>query len=187
MCRGFPDVFRRRFPPWTEIVSVFSFVSLLVYGRMFFVFAQKLPSWLMYLSLGRIASILSYALAGALFESLGYALLLALACALLPARWFRNEFIARSLWGFTTWMASLNLFFNRLSANGLESGLQELDLLPAWLAVTTLLVLAAFVFARAGLLKRVALWFADRSLVFLYIFLPASLLGLLAVAVRNIV
>ena len=180
-------ILRNRFPTRGDLFSALAFTSFLVYGRMLFVFVWKVPSWLMFLTMDKILSILCYGLVVAFLESVGYVLFLALVCSVLPPRWFRQDFVLRSVWMITIWLVSWNLFFIRMFSLGLDGGLQVLAYIYPWLIATLMLVvLFYFLSIRIRALKSTALWLADRTLIYLFLLLPASLLGLLVVLVRNI-
>ena len=182
----FPTLMKR-FPARDELLSVLSFIAFLVYGRMLFVFAWKLPSWLNYLTLGEIFSILSYSLAVALFESAGYVFFFALICSFLPERWFRDGFVARSAWSVMIWLGSWWIYFISLAGSGIEGGLSVLSNLYLWLAVTVALALAAvFLSARVRWMRAAATWLADQTIIFLFLLIPASLIGLVVVIIRNL-
>lgn len=141
----------------------------------------------MFLTMDRILSILSYGLVFSFLESAACVLILALVCVILPARWFRQDFVIRSIWVVTVWMLSWNIFFMRMSSLGLDGGLQVLAYLYPWLTVTLVLVLLFyFLSLRLQPLKNIGLWLADRALIFLFLLLPASLIGLLVVVARNL-
>lgn len=182
----FINTLRNRLPAWADLFSVLAFTSFLVYGRMLFVFVWKVPSWLMFLTMDKILSILCYGLVFAFLESLGYVLFLALVCSLLPARWFRQDFVLRSVWTVTIWLVSWNIFFMRMSSLGLDGGLQVLNYIYPWLIVTVLLsVVFYFLSIRVRFLKNIGLWLGDRTLIFLFLLIPASLIGFVVVLVRN--
>jgi len=173
----------KRIPPFSDILSTLAFTALLVYGRMFYVFTWKLPSWLMFLNVGELFSILSYSLAFALLETISIVLVLLLIGFILPPAWFRDVFVVRGLWLVTVWLVSLMIFFERLS----ELGLGLLVALYLWVGITILVaILAAFFSTRVRIMRAAALWFADRAVNFLFVLVPASLIGMIVVAVRNI-
>jgi hypothetical protein len=178
------DIFKR-FPPFKDVLPVFAFVAFLVYGRLIYIYAWKLPSWLMFLMPGEMLSILSYALAFALLESIGITLFLLSISFILPSKWFRDVFIVRSVWLTAAWLVSLMLYFQRLSGLGL--GLTILVYFYTWIAVTIgIAILASFVAGRVRFIRTVTLWFAEQTIIFLFLLMPASLIGLIVVAARNI-
>jgi hypothetical protein len=176
----------KRFPSLGEIIQAFAFTAFLVYGRMLFIFVWKLPSWLMYLTVGEIFSILSYSLFFAVLECLGLTLILAGICFILPAKWFRDAFVVRSTWLVAVWLISLMLYFARMSALGLELGLTVVEYLYSWTFVTLgIAALVVYASTRIRIMRTSALWFADRTIIFLFVLIPASLVGLIVVLYRN--
>jgi hypothetical protein len=177
----------KRIPGFGEILPTFAFIAFLVYGRMLYIFAWKLPSWLMNLTMGEIFSVLSYSLVFAVLECLGLTLILLVICFVLPAKWFRDDFIVRSTWLMTVWLVSMMIYFARMSSLGLELGLTVVDYIYPWIFVTLgMAALAGFASTRVRFMRTVAAWFADRTIIFLFIFLPASLVGLIVMVFRNI-
>jgi hypothetical protein len=175
-----------RFPKREELLSVLSFTALVVFGRMLYVFSWKVPSWINYLNVGEILSELSYALTVSLFETLFYVAVLALIAFALPSRWLRDAFAIRGIWGIAVWLGSWIVYFSRMASLGMELGFSVLNYLYPWLAVTLVLMLVAALLAtHIRFMTRAALWLADRTLVFLYLVTPASLIGLIVVLVRN--
>ena len=177
----------KRFPSPGEIIQAFAFIAFLVYGRILYFFAWKLPSWLVNLKLGEIFSVLSYSLVFAFLECLGLTLILLAICFVLPSKWFRNEFVARSTWLIIVWLVSIMIYFARMSSLGTDLGLTVVDYMYPWIIVTLgIAALAGFASTRIRVMRTAALWFADRAIIFLFIFLPASLIGLIVMVFRNI-
>lgn len=57
-----------------------------------------------------------------------------------------------------------------------------------WGAVSLLVAVLVAVFApRSAFVSRAAVWFSDSMIIFLYIFMPVTILSLLVVLVRNII
>jgi hypothetical protein len=176
----------KRFPSPGEMIQAFAFIAFLVVGRLLYIFAWKLPSWLMYLTVGEIFSVLSYSLFFAMLECLELTLILLAICFALPAKWFKDAFVVRSVWLMTVWLVSLMIYFARMSALGLELGLTVVEYLYPWTFVTLgIAALAAFASSRVRFMRTAALWFADRTIIFLFVFVPAALVGLIVVLFRN--
>lgn len=151
--------------------------------RMFF----QLPSWLGYLSLGKILALAAYVLSFALVESLVmFGLLLGLA-ALLPERFLRRDFAVQGS------------LLAGLVGTGAYLVQRKIGLLyklePEQLALYSLATLAAIILApllytpllerlpKAGDLLRTL---AERMTVFAYLYIPLGLLALLATLWRNL-
>jgi hypothetical protein len=173
----------RRLPAFDQILPVFAVIALFAYGRSLYVFAFKVPAWLLFQSPGEILSNLAY---GLVFNFLESAFLLSLLLAvsiLLPASYFKDNFIAHGTWAASVVLVSVWAFIKNYSAVGPDFG----QTIYLWIGVTLVLsVLAAFLGGRIAFLKKAALWFADRVIILLFLFVPASALSLLALIVRNI-
>lgn len=153
---------------------------------MLYIFAWKLPSWLMFLEWGQILGILSYGLVVCLLDSVVVALFLAAVTALLPASWLRNDFVVRSAWVLMVWFVAWVIYFFRMASLGFEEGIVVANYIYPWLFSTlTLAALAGLILPRVRLLRDFATWFADRTLIFLWIFVPASLVATIVLFVRN--
>ncbi len=147
----------------------------------------QLPSWLAYLSLGKILALAAYVLSFALVESLVITGLLLGLAALLPERFLRRDFAVQGsllagLMGIGAYLVQRRI--------GL---LYKLE--PEQLALYSLAALAAIVAApllyspllerlpKAAVLLRSL---ADRMLVFTYFYVPLGLLSLLVTMLRNL-
>lgn len=172
-----------RVPSINEIVLVFAFTAFLVYGRALYVFIWKLPSWLKLLTTGEILIVLSYSLVLSLAETAAIALALLMISFILPANWFRNSFAVRGVWiAFVCLVSLIALFgfFDILFPHIVK-------ILWRWSAVTIgMAFLAAFIAPRVHFMRVASLWFADRTIIFLYLLIPASVIGLIVTAIRLI-
>lgn len=158
-------------------------LSLFIYGWELYRYVWRLPSWLHYLTLGDLLGIFSYAMLAGIAESLLLLGLLLGLCALLPTRFLKNDFTVRGTAISLGWFVSLIGFwivYERLSqsiGNYVEIwtlGALALAGLLTWLS-TKVRWLGSFLAA-----------FADRTTIFLYLFIPLSLLSLVVVIFRNL-
>jgi hypothetical protein len=175
-----------RMPDSKNILAVYAFIVTLVYSWTLFTSFYKLPSWLFYLSIGKILSVYAYAFSFDLLESL-IALTVILLLDFTVFLFLKNkeEFQSRSmiLAGILlgTSMLRLALFQNYEDITAFLSG----ELL--WWAVAIPLGLVLAVFApRIKLVRTIFEGFAERATVFVYIYIPLSLIALVVVLIRNI-
>jgi hypothetical protein len=161
---------------------VFAVIATIIYSWGLYRFVWRLPSWLHYLTAGEILGILSYLLITALLESLLLVSLLLGLCALLP-HLFRDSFLARGTGltlGFFIGILSFMIVYE-------QAGSAYLGTIPYWtLGALALAILFGWLFGRVRVLASFAAWTSDRLLVFLYLFLPLTALGLIVVAARNL-
>ena len=174
---------KSRLPASSAIFPVFAVISFLVYGWTLVIFFWKIPSWLMFLTLDEIFANLAYALAAALLESLVILGLFLLVSILLPAAMMKDVFVTRGTVAALIGLGSIMLYMYRFS----EVGYSFLDDLLLWtLSSLALTLLLTFLAPRLNFIVRLAAWISDRVTVFVYLFLPISLISLLVVIYRNL-
>ena len=172
----------KRFPSLAEIAAVYGVIVLLIYSWTMLLFFWKLPSWLNYLSIWEILREFCFAVTNNLLESLTILVIPLVLSLILPQKWFRKEFIARSTLmvaiglGYMMYLASLFQGKEDYPSNALQ--------LAPW--VILLIILAVLLIGKSGPLCKLISAFADRTIVFLYISLPVSLICLLVVLARMV-
>lgn len=174
---------KSRLPTFNAILPVFAVISFMVYGWTLVVFLWKVPSWMMFLTLGEILSVSAYSMASALLESLAALVILLLASVLLPTRWMRDVFVTRGSVAAFFGLGSIMLYMLRLSTIG-YAALHYL--FPwTWLALGLTLLLT-FLAPRVRVIIRAVAWVSDRLIVFLFLLVPISLVSVLVVIYRNL-
>lgn len=170
-------------PSRDAVIPVFAVIAFLVYGWTMVVFLWKLPSWILFLTLDEILAVFAYSMVSALLESLAALAILLLACLILPSRWLQDVFVTRGTTAALFGLGSMMLYMYRFAIVGDDLLLS----LPLWsLAGLLLTLLTAFLSPRLRVWVHAAAWFSDRLTIFLYLFLPLSLVSLLIVIYRNI-
>ena len=173
-----------RLPRLNQVIRVYAVIACLTYAWMIVGFLWKLPSWLHFLTVWEILSILSYAFFETFIESLLMLGLLVAICLPLPPRFLRNDFATRGTWSAFVVIGAIVL----LLKYSISIHLRLIVLFVAWSSLTLLAVLFfSFLSTRLRWLDSVASWVSDRLVVFLYILVPASLVSMLVVLVRNVV
>lgn len=178
---------RHRLPSRTSSWPVLSIFLFLLNSWALYRLFWYLPSWLEYLSLLRVLVIAAYALAWGLVESLAMWALLLLISAVLPARWFRDQFAPQgSLVGLA---AGLGAFLLQRQV----SIIYKWEIWQVWaytgLALAAFfggLLLVGYLLQRYSRLQALASALADRMTVFGYIYLPLGIIGLVWVMARNL-
>ena len=175
--------FKSRLPALNAILPVFAVISFMVYGWTLVVFMWKVPSWMMFLTLGEMLSVFAYSMTFALLESLAALAILLLASVLLPAHWMRDVFVTRGSVAALFGLGSIMLYMIRLSMIGFA----VLKFLFPWtwfaLGLTLLLT---FLAPRLRFVVRAAAWISDRLIVFLFLLIPLSLVSVIVVIYRNL-
>jgi hypothetical protein len=170
----------KRFPSFADILPVFAVISTMYYTWSLVIFLYNLTGWLFYLHLGEIWGILAYEFITNFVESLVFLFLLLIACAILPARFLKDDFSVRGTVFSVVTIGSMMLFLNRYVATpAIRSSL------GIWMLATLVLAVAATaVSSRVRLVRLAAAWISDRVIVFLFLFIPFSIISLLYVGAR---
>lgn len=179
-------LFTERLPKRQQILGLYAVIVFLIYSWTLLVSFYKFPSWILYLTINQILTIYAYSFSTNFIESL-----FILACVLiLDMTVFvllknRNEFQSRStvlaIFVLASVMWRLLLFQNYEDTSVLVSG----EFL--WWTVTFLLAVpSAILISKIGRARSLIETFAERAIVFLYVYLPFSLISLAVVGIRNL-
>jgi hypothetical protein len=175
-------VLKEKIPPLHDISSLYATIVFLVYGWTSLAFFWKVPSWLYFLNVGEIVSVLAYTLSSTLLESLIILLLFVLAGFILPASWLRNKFVVRGRIIFY----SLTLWVFLLTLSSLIQLPSTRDVLSFAIGFPLTAGLGMILADRIPVLPRLITFFSNQLMIFLYLWLPLSLAGILILIIRNI-
>jgi hypothetical protein len=173
---------QKRLPSIPDLLAVSGLAFLLDYSWTFYNAFDVLPSWLKIYLFPELVGLLAYLLSIALLDTVlavGGAVGLGL---LLPRPWFVEDFAAKG--GVTViaiWISSLLINLPGVYLHHINH--------PTFLRVVLvdlLCVGSLFVMLRIPFYRRLVRRLAERSTVFVYVYLPLGLLGVLIVAVRNL-
>jgi len=174
--------FFNRFPKVAQIAPVYALTVLLVYGWTILWFFWKLPSWLFFMTIGEILGVVAYAMSMNLLESLCVVLIPVLLSVALPQKWFYDKFVARGA-ALVLLLLGYSMFFT--------TQFQVIDGYPKSLllwSVLALFVIALLVYlvGKIPIVCKILEVVSDRAIVFLYLFIPISLVSFLVVIFRNL-
>jgi len=171
-----------RLPALDQILAVYAVAAFMLFAWSLLWFFWNVPSWLHFMNLGVLFATLSYAVAASFLEGLTFLGLLLVVAFLLPPAWFRDHFTARgaavtvSLLGLIMlrdyWIVSDNYLLKPMSALGL--------------AFVILTVILLFLTVKFSWMTKALSVLAERLTIFLYIFVPLSVLSILNVLLRNL-
>ena len=172
----------KRLPTWSQITPVFAVIVVAIYTWTITWFFWKLPSLLNYMTAGEIAAEFSYLMVTNLLESLFILCAPVLLCMVLPSKWFQQVFVIR---GTALVMPGLGYLMY------IAYHFQSREEYPAiffkyWSLGLAFSALFFFVFlaGRISLLGKIVAFIADRAVIFLYVYLPLSLVSLASVIFR---
>lgn len=184
MNRIVPSILNR-LPDKAPLLNVYAVVVALGFNWTLMTSFWKIPSWLFYMNLGQVASIYAYTIAFDFIESV----LLLAGCVLislaLPAAWWKEKFVSRSVMLLIVVMGSL--FLSAFKFRDPDTRQQFVDVQLVWWAVTFGIAFSlAWLAGRARGLGRALENLADRCIIFLFIYMPLTALSILVVLARNI-
>ncbi len=137
----------KRFPGWTEVLSVYAVIAFVVYAWALLWFFWQLPGWLFYLNLNDILSALTYVLATNFAESLLVLCGTLVLTLIFPSRWFRDVFVARGASLCVAMLAYMMFLSSRFQDKMAYPALP----LAAWSVPVALLAIALIAFVGAVL------------------------------------
>jgi hypothetical protein len=170
----------KRLPQVAQIAAVYAVIVFVIYSWTLLWFFWKYPSWLYFLKLGEILTVLAYSLATNFFESLVVLAAPVVAAVILPRKWFCEAFIARGIALVLPILGYMMYLAFQFEAK-LDYPSDALNWAPAVLALTLLFV---FVVGRVNFFRRVLEFVGDRATIFIYLSIPFSLISVGVVVVR---
>ena len=174
-------VLKNKIPPLHEILALYATIVFLIYGWAVITFFWKVPSWLYFLSLGDIAAILSYTFASSLLECTIILFIFLFASLVLPERLLYNKFAVRGsliVYSLTFWVVLFNL-------NSLIQLPTTSDVITFSIGALVTSALAMLIAERISLVQSLIITLGNRLTVFLYLWLPLSLIGILVILFKN--
>ena len=173
---------REKIPPRQQIAPVYSLVVTVLYTWTLISFFWRVSSWLLYFSVGKIITLYAYAVVVNLLESLLVLGGLILLTLILPKKWLAEHFVSRGTLMLVFCFTSLAYFDSRFMVTRKFPA----ELLIWTPAVPVVAFILAYLLGRVRLVARLAEPLAERMIIFLYIFIPVSLLSILVVGLRNL-
>ncbi len=179
-------LFAGRLPNRQNILSVYAVIVFLVYSWTLFASFYKLPSWMFYLTAGQILSIYAYAFSVDLLESiLALAGVLLLDFTIFLALRNMEEFQSRSI------LVVLGVMISSMARFVLFPDYEEIGAFLSgeliwWGIALPLGLVVAVAGSKTKQVRKILEGLAGRAIVFLYIYIPLSLISLMVVLIRNL-
>lgn len=169
----------KRLPNRNQVFPVYGLIVMGIYGWSIIQFLRDFTGWIKFLTLGEISSILAYTLTIDIFESLFLLAGLVAFAVVLPLKWFQEDFIVQ---GGANAIYIIGMFmFVAFLPN--PSHLPENFIVRRIIDLTLLQFVIRYLSWPRNIIKSLA----DRSTVFLYLTIPASLIAVIVVIIRNII
>jgi len=172
----------KRFPTLKQLAPVYSIVVVVIYSWSLLRFFWRLPSLLNYSTAGQIGVVLSYLITINLLESLSVVFIPVILSLILPQKWFSERFVTKSVL-----LVLLGLGYAIFIASHINTEEPFPYVLFQWAPLVFLLIFVlVLLLDRIPFLTRILEDLSDRFVVFLFISVPASVISLIVVLVRNI-
>jgi hypothetical protein len=155
----------------------------LVYTWTLYTSFWKLPSWLFFLQVGEILSIYAYAFVVNFLESIVLLLSVLLPAMVLPRSWWTDSFVSRGLALILIILGSAALHMSLYRTPDTRPIFVSGQLMW-WLVTVLIAVVLTWAAGRVKWIRGGLETIADRFLVFLYIYLPLTVLALVVVIAR---
>jgi hypothetical protein len=176
-----------KLPSRQEAVPVFAVVVFVVFSWTLYRMFWYIPSWLEYLSIWSVLITVAYVLSFALFESCVIFGISCLFSLFFPRRIFKQQFVVQAC--SIVAVLSIGAFLLQRKMK-LIYRLTYLKVLvyPVFIliAILILILILSYIFRRFEFLSRFIRVVAERVTIFLYVYVPLGLFGLLIVIIRNV-
>ena len=155
----------------------------MIYGWTFVLFFWKLPSWLHFITLAQVFGAFSYGILTNLIESLIVIGGLLSLCVILPSRYLRDAFVERG--SAITIIALGSVMLYQYHFGGVRFDFAN-DIRPWFIVTFFIILLFVFLMAKIRFLRSAIMNISDRLIIFLYIFIPLSVICVLDIIIRNL-
>ena len=172
---------RERFPPRNQIILVFACIAFPQYSWTTYWVLDYLPSWLKSMTVWETIPINAYAYTWVLLESLSILLFILVVAILMPAKWFRRDFVSKG--SMVAWLIFIFSFLTQLKGTGKYDFMAGIR--PGPILVVSAIIIF-FLLSKIRRLNDMIIFIADRLLVFLYLYVPISVISVIIVLYNNI-
>jgi len=174
-----------RLPARQNIVNVFATAAFMVYGWTIYASFWKIPSWMFYLRLDEIFAVYAYSFIVNFIESALLTLGLVFLGFIFSGNLWKDGFISASVISLIIAVVSALLHMRLFDDPNLRVGFIESQV-RWWSSAVLIAFVASIAFARVPWLKRFSENLADRFVVFLYLYIPLTILSLGIVIFRTV-
>jgi hypothetical protein len=174
--------FVKRIPAWNQITPVYAVIAVMLYTWSLILFFWRMTSWTYFSPLGEIGVIFSYMVVVDLIDSVLVLLALVFLSMVLPRSWLHDRFVSRGSLLVLLGLGYLMYFNDSLWVDILAAR----EMLQRFLLVALVIIVLVWLIDRVDLLRKLVEDFANRVIVFLYVFMPVSAVSLFTVLIRNI-
>lgn len=167
-----------RLPSRKDLWPVYALIVFMVYTWSFFFSFWELPSWSMFMTVGELLAVFCYVMSLSLLESLIFLAVLSGLCFLFPPSWLKEHFIVRGSSISFSLLAGMMVYWYFIFPD---------HSIISFVYILVWTVIVAIAVEKVKWMRLAALWLSERLTIFLYLYLPLSLISLIVVVYRNLV
>jgi len=171
-----------KIPKLQDIAPVYAVIVMMIYPWTLARYFWKLSSWILFASVGDLATFFAYMLVVNLLESILILLVPLALSIILPKKWFYDRFKTRSV-ALVVFGLGFLIYLNKNLHADAPFPLALVRWIP--IALVAILVLV-FLVDQVDFLRKALEEVANRLTVFLYISIPISAIAILVVLIRNL-
>lgn len=172
----------KKIPSLDDIAAVYAVIVVMIYAPTINLFFWKLPSWVLFSTLGDLLNIFFYAITVNFIESLMVIAAVVFLCMVLPSKWFYDHFCAKGVM-----LVLLTLGFLIYLGSRMQPEMPfPWDLVRGSPVIFLCILVAVFLLDKIDRLGGFLQALANRFVVFLFLSIPVSVVALLVVFMRNI-
>jgi hypothetical protein len=177
--------FLSRFPNRQNVINSFATAAFLVYGWTLYSSFFKAPSWINYLRPSEIVSVYAYSFVTNFFECIFLILILLVVNFVLSGNLWKDKFLSASVVMLIISIGSALVHLHRYENPTLRESF--LGSQPLWWGITfSVAFLLSFIVVRLSWLSTLLENLAERFSVFLYIYIPLTILSFIIVLFRMV-
>lgn len=183
----FIERFYLKLPSKRELVPVYSATVFIIFTWVLYRLFWQIPSWLHDLNQRDVLILTFYVLAFALFESLSIMGIIILTSLIVPSKYFKDAFVVQGCTLLIT-ITLIAIIIQRDTDIIFEREYWELLFWPLVMLVGVglILILSKSIIKRWTIVTRFIEEVTQRMTVFLYLYIPLGLIGLIVVIFRNL-
>lgn len=172
----------RRLPNKNQIISVYAVgVTILFSWATIMLIRDSLFNWILYFNVIEILSLTTYIMSSAFFESILLIAVLLLVGVILPRAWLIDKFVIR---GSSIIIAFLGAIIYYNTQTPLGEALINIYKFPVAFGIGYLVLLSAAKYS--SLVEKTIELIAERCTIFLYVYMPISLISVVVILFRNL-
>jgi hypothetical protein len=172
-----------KIPTPQQIIQVYAVGVTILFSRAIITTIQDVTTrWMLYFDVFEILSLFAYILSSAFLESLLLITALIVISMILPRAWFTENFVLQGSILTISFLGSIMYIYSQTETDTLLLHIKEWSVF--FISITVLLILFSQI---NQTFRKIIETVAERCTVFLYVYMPITILSIIVVVIRNVV